>query len=109
MKKMTVNMTADMLETGALAYNEEDDYEFARLAMPSSLKMMEGMLKSSPENKTILYSLAQGYCSYAFVFLEDSDSASRRPQHGATEPRVPLQLLLRQLYNTCSRHHRKQP
>ena len=40
---------------------------------------------------------------------EDGDSTSHRPQLRTAEPRVSLQLLLRQLHDTCPRHYREQP
>lgn len=71
--KFTANTTAGMLSAGAQAFNEESDLAFAKEAMPANIKMMEGLLKSSPKNQVILSMLAQSYCSYAFAFLEDSD------------------------------------
>ncbi|MGK5088557.1 TRAP transporter TatT component family protein [Bdellovibrionota bacterium FG-2] len=72
--RMAVNRAADMFSEASVSFNEEADWAFARDAMPANLKMMEGMLKVSPDNKTFQSMLAQGYCSYAFGFLEDSGS-----------------------------------
>jgi hypothetical protein len=73
LNKLIANRTADVLAAGSSAFNEEPDLDFARQALPGSLKMAEALLKSSPENPTILSMLAQGYCSYAFGFLEDGE------------------------------------
>ncbi len=74
--RMAVNRAADMFSEASVTFNEEADWGFARDAIPANLKMMEGMLKVSPDNKTFQSMLAQGYCSYAFGFLEDSGSPS---------------------------------
>jgi len=72
LNRITADRTAAMMGEASRAFNEEPDLEFARAAMPGNLKMIEGVLKSSPGNRDALVTLAQGYCSYAFAFLEDS-------------------------------------
>ena len=54
---------------------EEADLSFAAQAIPSNLKMMEGLLKSHETNIKILNSLSEGFCAYAFSFVEDSEPA----------------------------------
>lgn len=70
--KIAADRTAAILNEGAAAFYEEDDLKLAEEAMPASLKTMEALLKASPDNDALLTMLAQGYCSYAFGFLEDS-------------------------------------
>ncbi len=53
--------------------NEESDPQLAETAMPASLKMLEGMIKSDEDNPALLHKLAEGFCSYAFSFVEDED------------------------------------
>ena len=53
--------------------NEESDPQFAETAMPASLKMMEGMIKTDEDNPALLHKLAEGFCSYSFSFIEDED------------------------------------
>ncbi|NIR55738.1 MAG: hypothetical protein GWO42_14485 [Nitrospinaceae bacterium] len=62
-----------MVDSQYAAISEETDPALARQAMPASLKMMEGMLKDDPGNPTLLKNLAEGYCGYAFSFVEDED------------------------------------
>lgn len=69
-RKFTVNQTADLLYRGAPALERESDVEFARAALPASLKTVETFLLSSPDNKQLLELLGKGYFSYAFGFLE---------------------------------------
>jgi len=54
------------------AIQDEPDVALAERAIPASLKMMEGLLKDDPENPDLLVRLAEGFCGYAFSFLEDS-------------------------------------
>jgi tetratricopeptide (TPR) repeat protein len=49
---------------------EECDVELAREALPGSLKMLEGLLKSDFQNRQILSSLSMGFGGYALLFLE---------------------------------------
>jgi len=74
--KMVADRTGDLLENASESFFEEGDLAFAREAMPANLKMIEGLHKASPTNSGILIMLAQGYCSYAFAFLEESEKAS---------------------------------
>src|SRR5439155_27034957 len=53
------------------AIDGDSDPVWVREALPASLKTVETFLYSSPENKILLETLAQGYSQYAFGFLED--------------------------------------
>ena len=70
LQKLTADQTADALYTGQSAMESEEDIEFARTALPGSLKTVETFLQSSPENEKFLEMLAKGYFSYAFGFIE---------------------------------------
>jgi hypothetical protein len=52
---------------------EECDPELAKASIPANLKIMEGLLKSDPENRYILRLLCMGYCGYALLFVEKED------------------------------------
>jgi hypothetical protein len=71
MNRMTANMTAGMLKDASHSLDREADVELARAAAPALLKTIDGLVLVSPENRTLLELTAQGYCSYAFGFLED--------------------------------------
>jgi tetratricopeptide (TPR) repeat protein len=53
---------------------EECDPELAKASIPSSLKLMEGLLKNDPENEKILTTLSMGFAGYALLFVESEDS-----------------------------------
>jgi hypothetical protein len=70
LQRLTVNQTADVLFQGSVALDREADPQFAREAMPASLKTLETFLASAPDNEKLLEMLARGYYSYSFAFLE---------------------------------------
>ncbi len=72
-RALSVRMAAPLVEDQYAAINEETDPVLAEYAIPASLKMLEGMLREDPENETVLNRLAEGFCSYAFSFAEDTD------------------------------------
>ncbi len=70
LSKLAVDQTAGALYEGSIVMEREPDAQLARDALPGSLKTMETLLVSSPENEYLLELLAKGYYSYAFAFLE---------------------------------------
>lgn len=70
LQQFTADSTADLLKNGSVALDRESDLDFARDALPGSLKTIETFLVSSPDNEHLLLLLARGFTSYAFAFLE---------------------------------------
>ena len=70
---LSTRMAIPMVESQYASINEESDPVLAEQAIPASLKMLEGMLRSDPENEALLKNLAEGFCGYAFSFIEDTD------------------------------------
>ena len=70
--KIGVNATAKVTAKAAPAFESYWDYEIAGEAAPGNIIQMEGMLRISPENKTILLSLIRMYTAYAFGWVEDN-------------------------------------
>lgn len=71
--RMAVQAALPLMESQILAMQEERDPELAEQAIPANLKILEGLLKQDPDNTWILENLAEGFCGYAFSFLEDTD------------------------------------
>ncbi len=63
-----------VLENSAEALYEESDLQIAEQALASNLKLLEGLLKSDPQNKELLLLLARGWSGYALGFAEDENS-----------------------------------
>jgi TRAP transporter T-component len=70
---LSTRMAIPMVQSQVAAINAETDPVLAAQAIPASLKMLEGLLTEDPENETLLKNLAEGYCGYAFSFIEDTD------------------------------------
>jgi hypothetical protein len=70
---IAVNAVGGIADEGFSAFTEEDDLDFAEKALPGNLKLLEVMLKNSPDNTRLLRLLSEGYNSYALGFLEDKD------------------------------------
>ncbi len=70
---LIVKTSLPLFEDQAAVMKTEPDPELARMAIPSQLKLLEGFLKSESENLDLQRLLAEGYCSYSFAFLEDTD------------------------------------
>ena len=73
--QMAVQATLPLVGSQIKAMQEERDPVLAEKAIPANLKMLEGLLKQDPENTWILENLAEGFCGYAFSFLEDTEPA----------------------------------
>jgi hypothetical protein len=73
--QMAVQATLPLVGSQIKAMQEERDPDLAEKAIPANLKMLEGLLKQDPENTWILENLAEGFCGYAFSFLEDTEPA----------------------------------
>ncbi len=70
---MAVQATLPLIGSQILVMQEERDPALAEKAIPANLKMLEGLLRQDPENTWILENLAEGFCGYAFSFLEDTE------------------------------------
>ena len=53
------------------ALYEETDLELAEGAIVSDLKLLEGLIKSDPQNEKLLLLASQGFAAYALGFVED--------------------------------------
>src|SRR4051794_10782345 len=71
MNQLGANLTAPILQEASKAFAMENDLEFARQAAPGNLVTLVGFLYSTPENRHLLQTCAQGFAEYAFGFLED--------------------------------------
>lgn len=77
LQRLAVDQTADVLYAGSGALDRESDVQFAREALPASLKTLETFLVSAPDNRKLLELVARGYYSYAFGFLEGDFERAR--------------------------------
>jgi len=73
--KIILRSSTSLYHNFSEAIFEECDPELARESIPANLKIMEGLLKSDPDNKDILRLLCMGYSGYALLFVEAEDPA----------------------------------
>jgi len=72
-KKLTVGASAILLEEVARSSYKQSDLRMIREGMPAYLMLMDGMIEALPDNEQLLIAAAQGYSSFASVFVEDQD------------------------------------
>jgi hypothetical protein len=77
MSKLTVNTTSKVLVRAQPAMKMEADYELARLAIPGSLKTVEGFWMVDSTNPRLIRILTEGYCQYGTAFVEDDWEAAK--------------------------------
>jgi len=70
--QLTISATSVIIDGGFKAMNRETDIQLASQALPSDLKLLDGLILESPDNEKLLLLGAQGYSSYALGFVEDS-------------------------------------
>lgn len=78
LRTIATDTVGGIVYDGFPALTEESDLEFAGRALPANLKLLEVMLRSSPDNREMLLLLSQGYSSYALGFVEDEDPVRAR-------------------------------
>lgn len=71
--RMALRGTAGILERGRGAALDEPDWQTAREAMASQLKLLETLLVSAPADRALLRLAAEGFGGSSFLFLEDSE------------------------------------
>ena len=71
--RLALHATSPLIPNLTRAFFEECDLELAEQSLPAELKLMEGLLKSAPQNKEILTALCMGFTGYAMLFVEEED------------------------------------
>ncbi|MBD3226527.1 MAG: hypothetical protein GF313_17510 [Caldithrix sp.] len=70
-QRLVIRQLEPVLDNSVKALYEEGDLQLAEQAMAADLKLVEGLLKSDPQNEKLLTIAAQGYAGYAMGFVED--------------------------------------
>jgi len=74
-RQLAVKFTLPLVEDQQASLLEEADPVLAEHAIPAQLKMLEGLLKADTADVRLLNRLAEGFCGYAFSFVEDNDKS----------------------------------
>jgi len=77
--RLALHATSPLIPNLTRAFFEECDLKLAEQSLPAELKLMEGLLKSAPQNKELLTALCMGFTGYAMLFVEEEypERASR--------------------------------
>ena len=71
LNKIVIHEMEPILQESSKALYEETDLQLAEQALAANLKLVEGILRTDPQNEKLLLLLAQGYAGYALGFVED--------------------------------------
>jgi hypothetical protein len=77
-RTIAVNTMGGLISDGFEGFTSETDMEFAGQALPGNLKLIDVMLQTEPENRTLLRLASEGYASYALGYLEGVDNTRAR-------------------------------
>ncbi|MCX7984113.1 MAG: TRAP transporter TatT component family protein [Bacteroidetes bacterium] len=75
---IAVRSMSGIFQNGIATYMEESDLQLARESLGSTLKLIETLIKTDPNNKDLLVYAAQGYQAYGLAFCEDIDDERAR-------------------------------
>ncbi len=73
--QLVVRGAMPLMAGGDLAMNRETDLQLARDAIPATIKLLEGMLVSDPDNSRLRIHAAQAFYGYGYSFVEREDPA----------------------------------
>jgi len=71
LNRTAARVTGGVIDEGISSVFAQSDTQYAREALPGNLQLMEILIANDPGNKGLLVNAAQGFCGYAFMFLED--------------------------------------
>ncbi len=83
LNRLAADKAAGLMIEAGRTFNEESDLQLAQETIPPNLKLLEGLLKLTPDNASLLTTLAQGWCSYSYGFLEESATPGDRERASA--------------------------
>jgi len=71
--RVALRLSDPVVQNMAYSIFEECDLNLAREAIPANLKILEGLAKTDPRNRTVLTALAMGFSGYALLFVEENE------------------------------------
>ena len=72
-QRLAIRSMGGVLNNRMDALYEESDLQLAEQAIVSDLKLIEGLLKSDPQNEQLLFLATQGFSAYTLGFVEDAN------------------------------------
>jgi len=71
--RMVIYSINDIIDSIIQALYEESDPMLAKLSIASNIKLLEGLIKTDPENEKLLLIASEAFFSYARGFIEQDD------------------------------------
>jgi hypothetical protein len=102
-KKGTIVATASLLEDVVKSSYRQSDLRMIREGTPAYLMLLDGMVEAWPNNAQLLIAAAQGYSSFASVFVEDQESEYVKSLAGKAKQYALRSLELKGLENPLQR------
>jgi len=102
-KKGTIAATASLLEDVVKSSYRQSDMRMIREGTPAYLMLLDGMVEAWPDNEQLLIAAAQGYSSFASVFVEDQDKEYAKLLFGKARQYALRSLELRGLKDPLQR------
>lgn len=75
LNKLAVKTTSGIIQNGMPAVFRERDPQYVKEALPANLQLMSMLIENDDSDPALLTAAAQGFCGYAFMFLEDESEA----------------------------------
>ncbi|MFC1513984.1 TRAP transporter TatT component family protein [candidate division KSB1 bacterium] len=76
-QKLAVGATSGIVDNAIEVLYENSDLEFAEDAIPGSIVLIDGLIRTDPKNKDVLLQGVGTYTGYALGFLEDLEDKER--------------------------------
>jgi predicted anti-sigma-YlaC factor YlaD len=100
-RRAALDQVADAVAGSGTTFASDDDPDLVKAAVPFSLKLLEGLLAESPDNRGLLVAAASGFTQYAFAFVQqDADELEARDLAAAEA----LRTRARRLYLRAQRY-----
>ncbi|MEY4511998.1 MAG: hypothetical protein RLZZ450_4120 [Pseudomonadota bacterium] len=100
LQRIAADQTAEIAETGSVAFNGFWDYDIFGKAVPGAILQTEALIRVSPDNEKLLVGLARTYVVYAYGWL--SAEWELADERGDFELADELELRLKKLYRRSS-------
>ena len=68
-QQFAINSLSDVLASGNVAFETDDDPVLVGAALPFSLKIIDGLLLEEPDHRDLLLAAASGYVFYSFAYV----------------------------------------
>lgn len=69
-ERSAVRTIGNIMATGLPAYTRETDLVLAEQSLATTVKLLEALLETDPDNPTLLVQATQGFASYTYAFVE---------------------------------------